>query len=368
MYRFIVSSSCVTFFFFCKNKNLGFNLAEATNFATSDWCEKAGVKAGICHCFPDSVRIDLNDFRWRVAHDVHWSDDSIMASNSQGEEEEDGEGDDDEEEGHASIVISEDEEEEEDYEDDEEEDWFEEEGVDNSGKDQKLKKRKLKKKAVKRKKKKEDDVDHPHKKEISRPKKTKPSHESNSSSSSISSTSQQQQQQQQQHSLQPSQASPSSPFSPSNQNKKKKTTTRHSIQPCAARPLFLQVGQSILFRRIDRNHWKNGKIVGVNSDGLTFSVKSGNGVVLENVGLNRLAIPPESPSNNATTLTSDSTTQPLSSFSTPVPTLQRSAVVSHLPAAPSPSSSSFRRQSFKSKIRLMPPVEIVISHSEDAIP
>jgi hypothetical protein len=323
------------------------------------------VKAGICHCFPDSVRIDLNDFRWRVAHDVHWSDDSIMPSNSQCEEEEEEEGGE-EEEGHALIVISEDE----DEEDEEEDDWFEEGSVDNSRKNQKLKKRKLKKNMVEKKKK--DVVDHPNKKKISRPKKIKPSHESNSSSSSISSTSQQQQQQQQQHSLQPSQASSSSsPYSPSNQNKKKKTTTRRqSIQPCAARPLFLQVDQSILFRRIDRNHWKNGKIVGVNSDGLTFSVKSGNGVVLENVGLNRLAIPPESPpSNNATTLTADSITQPLSSFSTPVPTLQRSAVASHLPAAPSPSSSSsFRRQSFKSKIRLMPPVEIVISHSEDAIP
>lgn len=41
--------------------NLGFNIAEATNFATSSWID-LGKKAEICNCIKDSVRINCDDY------------------------------------------------------------------------------------------------------------------------------------------------------------------------------------------------------------------------------------------------------------------------------------------------------------------
>jgi len=58
--------------------NHGFNIAESSNFATRDWCENAGVLAGVCHCFPDSVRIDLNDFRRRSAAEITWEQEAMF--------------------------------------------------------------------------------------------------------------------------------------------------------------------------------------------------------------------------------------------------------------------------------------------------
>ena len=41
--------------------NLGFNIAEAVNFAVKDWLQVA-KKANYCKCVSYSVKIDLNQF------------------------------------------------------------------------------------------------------------------------------------------------------------------------------------------------------------------------------------------------------------------------------------------------------------------
>jgi jumonji domain-containing protein 2 len=47
--------------------NLGFNVAEATNFACPEWME-FGTRARICMCRPDSVRIDMERFQELLQH------------------------------------------------------------------------------------------------------------------------------------------------------------------------------------------------------------------------------------------------------------------------------------------------------------
>lgn len=40
---------------------MGYNCAEAVNFACKNWVD-LGVKAGVCRCIKDSVKIDMNQF------------------------------------------------------------------------------------------------------------------------------------------------------------------------------------------------------------------------------------------------------------------------------------------------------------------
>lgn len=41
--------------------NMGFNCAEAVNFACKNWVE-LGAKAGVCRCISDAVKIDMDQF------------------------------------------------------------------------------------------------------------------------------------------------------------------------------------------------------------------------------------------------------------------------------------------------------------------
>ncbi len=46
--------------------NHGFNIAESSNFATKEWASGPGACAGVCECSPDSVCINLVDFKARM--------------------------------------------------------------------------------------------------------------------------------------------------------------------------------------------------------------------------------------------------------------------------------------------------------------
>ncbi|CEG44695.1 DNA damage-responsive repressor GIS1/RPH1, jumonji superfamily [Plasmopara halstedii] len=56
--------------------NFGFNIAEAVNFATLHWIPY-GLKAKICKCHPDSVRIDMDSFLMRLFEEPRCDSEAI---------------------------------------------------------------------------------------------------------------------------------------------------------------------------------------------------------------------------------------------------------------------------------------------------
>lgn len=53
--------------------NAGYNLAEAVNFAMPSWLE-VGAKAQACRCRPDSVHINMDQFKKNVTGVLHDSE------------------------------------------------------------------------------------------------------------------------------------------------------------------------------------------------------------------------------------------------------------------------------------------------------
>lgn len=271
----------------------GFNIAEATNFATRDWCEYAGVKAGICHCFPDSVRIDLNDFRLRVINDDKWIEHGRNNGDSLNDT--------------CNDVCNE-------YVSESDDAFIDEDYDQKANKTRKYDGNSKNSQILKKQK----------KSKVSSPVALLSS--SSSSSPSIS----------------PASSSFSSITPP-------KPNRRQSIQPCSNKPLFLKLHQHVLIKssKLDHVNWKRGKIEHVSNDGLTFKVKCRNGVILENVYVDRLAIPASPPVPPSSTCSSSS-----------LPTSSKF----------NPSKSPVSNSKLKLNRKISKVIEISISHSEDQIP